>query len=833
VDFSGEFLQRFEIQRKLGAGGMGEVFLAREKEFDRLVAIKTVLGMAFDSAAARARFQREAKLTAALSHPNIIRVIDHGEDGERLWIAFEFVEGGDLGKLLRERGAFLPEPFFAMAIPILDAVACAHEAGVLHRDLKADNVLLDKDGQPRLADFGLAKGGEDGSLRTATGMLMGTPRYMAPELGRGQRATDAADQYALGVLLFEMLCGLPPFDAPNPLALLRLHCDEPAPPVVRFRTDVPVEIESLVLRALEKGIASRWKSVAEMRDVLVDLAQRGLAWTPRDHAAAPETMMGVEAQATPQPAGASAPRVRRGTGRIQVLEPAPTPAPGAMATNPQSSGSINRSTGRIRRSTISVPVMAPPPARPAWHYAAGVLALVALLGGGALALRPKAPKGDPRYDALTFRLDRHRHHSVLYWDRDLPAAQVKVAGSGAADVSATSTSMVRLDGTGQSALSLTVELTDPAGAKHGATAEFPAPTLRAVVEKLERIRKAPGMEGKTEEERALEPELRISGRYARALREGFGLSPQVTARFDPPADLATRAREAAGIDAVFKWYKNEGLEETLEQAAALMSGPDWRLKARVMQLVHPIANFEAFCLSSGMRYPSPALRFTYGLKPGPHPHAKRNLLGGDADFSRPTWATRLLPEYEMKQAQDTLKRATKNPTATDARVVHFKDAIKVKLDGDSIESVIQVGQNARFIAYEFEKFANASLHGQGIADPIPLDILLPPRQNRPPHVTFLIETDSLSELVHLDVRFGKDLAICHRLPPGMYDQSSNWEADHAVFATVLDTAVLADQKAMPTVQARCDPSDGLIKEPYTNLYAWRGGIHRMGLVEVR
>ena len=262
---------------------MGEVTLARDLIRGGPVAIKSVLASTFEDEEGRLRFLRESRITSALSHPNIIRVIDQGVDAGHLFIVLEFEEGGGLGTLLRERGPLSPAVFSDMAVAVLDAVAYAHRAGVLHRDLKTDNILLDGKLQPRIADFGLAKGIDNAGLETTDGQMMGTPIYMAPELARGQRATAATDQYALGVILYQMLANRPPLLAENPLDMLQKHIQVIPPLVSAYRADVPDDLAEIIHRALAKAPHERFPDVAALRDAINGLKPSPGGWGPPAH----------------------------------------------------------------------------------------------------------------------------------------------------------------------------------------------------------------------------------------------------------------------------------------------------------------------------------------------------------------------------------------------------------------------------------------------------------------------------------------------------------------------------------------------------------------------
>jgi eukaryotic-like serine/threonine-protein kinase len=220
---------RYEVERPLGHGAMAVVDLARDLELGRLVALKRLAENLARDDEIRPRFVREARLAARLSHPNVVRVYDVGEADGRPFIAMEHVDGESLAELLARRGRLPADDAAALGAQAARALAAAHDAGLVHRDVKPHNLLLDRDGTLKLGDFGIAFGLE-GTKLTVAGTVLGTAAYLAPEQSRGERVTSAADVYALGVVLVELLTGQPGRSAPGgPLAgvLTRCLADEP------------------------------------------------------------------------------------------------------------------------------------------------------------------------------------------------------------------------------------------------------------------------------------------------------------------------------------------------------------------------------------------------------------------------------------------------------------------------------------------------------------------------------------------------------------------------------------------------------------------------------
>ena len=259
----------YEILGVLGRGGMGVVYKARHRHLQRLVALKMILAGGHAGPHELARFRIEAEAVARLQHPHIVQIYEVGEQQELPYCVLEFVEGGSLAQKL----AGTPQPprqAAELVATLAGAVHAGHERGVVHRDLKPDNVLLTADGTPKIADFGLAKKLDGGAGQTASGAVMGTPSYMAPEQarGRGKEVGPAADVYALGAILYEALTGRPPFKGATPMdTVLQVINNEPVPPR-RFQPAVPAELETICLKCLSKEPAHRYASAAALADDL-------------------------------------------------------------------------------------------------------------------------------------------------------------------------------------------------------------------------------------------------------------------------------------------------------------------------------------------------------------------------------------------------------------------------------------------------------------------------------------------------------------------------------------------------------------------------------------
>jgi eukaryotic-like serine/threonine-protein kinase len=270
---------RYRLDSKLGSGGMSTVYLAMDEVLDRPVAIKLLHREISEEADQLERFRREARAAARLSHPNLVGVIDAGEDDGRPYIVFEYIQGRTLKRRIQEEGRLPVDEAVAYAIEIGRGLTAAHARKLVHRDVKPQNVLIDPDGRAKVTDFGIARSLESKGL-TATGRVLGTTDYVSPEQAMGEDVDERSDVYSVGVVLYEMLTGDVPFSAETQVGVAMKHVNEPMPDVQAKRPEVSAAVAAVVDRATTKDPRDRYGTVAEMvRDLEqtleVEAARRG------------------------------------------------------------------------------------------------------------------------------------------------------------------------------------------------------------------------------------------------------------------------------------------------------------------------------------------------------------------------------------------------------------------------------------------------------------------------------------------------------------------------------------------------------------------------------
>ena len=268
---------RYELEQLVGSGGMSNVFRAHDRLLERTVALKILHEQFTRDDDYVERFRREARAVAKLAHPNIVTVIDRGEQDGRQFIVFEYVDGPNLKDLTRN-GPLEVRDAIGLTLQVARALAFAHDRGLVHRDVKPQNVLLNEDGQAKVTDFGIARSLDVQGV-TQTGTVLGTSDYIAPEQARGQKVDPKTDIYSLGAVLYELLVGAVPFSGDNFVAVAMRHVNEPVPSVLAARPDCPARLDFAIQRAMAKDPDDRFASMddfaAELEACLAEVDGRG------------------------------------------------------------------------------------------------------------------------------------------------------------------------------------------------------------------------------------------------------------------------------------------------------------------------------------------------------------------------------------------------------------------------------------------------------------------------------------------------------------------------------------------------------------------------------
>ena len=268
----GSSLGRYQVLEQLGRGGMASVFRALDPHLERDVAIKVLPTYVSESKTLVERFWQEARAVARLAHPNIITIHDFGEDKGFTYIVMEYVAGGTLTDRMGRR--FSIEETLSYMSPLAEALAYAHRQGVVHRDIKPANILLDEESSPKLSDFGIARMLEGGGLLTSPGSVPGTPEYVSPEQVLGRRADGRSDNYAFGIVVYQMFLGRTPFHAETPTTALMAHVHQEVPLPRKLDPNMEPRLEPILLKALHKDPDRRFQTAVDMTDAMAALSPR-------------------------------------------------------------------------------------------------------------------------------------------------------------------------------------------------------------------------------------------------------------------------------------------------------------------------------------------------------------------------------------------------------------------------------------------------------------------------------------------------------------------------------------------------------------------------------
>jgi serine/threonine-protein kinase len=406
---------RYCVQSRIARGGMATVYVAVDKRLGREIALKVMHHHLADDESFTTRFIREARSAARLSHPNVVQVYDQGSDGDLLYLAMELLPGRTLREVLVERGVLTPREALTVFEPILDALSAAHRAGIVHRDVKPENVILTDDGRVKVADFGLARGNTPSAA--TTGQLMGTVAYLSPELVTRGVADARSDVYAAGIMLFEMLTGCQPFTGDIPIQVAYRHVHEQVPAPSRLVPSLPVQLDDLVLAAAANDPDRRPDTAGDLLtlvrqvhrslpDPLLDVrpprpAPGGVTLTPE-----PAPLTGPYDEGRTQAvAGPAGPQNTHALPGITSAGRRPRAVPGGPGLDPASAAMVALGAVRHRRGRIAL---------------IGVLVLALVLAGVAwwFAGGPGAYTTTPRLTTLTLteaqqRLSQAGLHAVV------------------------------------------------------------------------------------------------------------------------------------------------------------------------------------------------------------------------------------------------------------------------------------------------------------------------------------------------------------------------------------------------------------------------------------
>lgn len=385
IELAPDFLARYELRHLLGRGGMGMVHAARRRDSGEEVAIKFMLDTGLASASQR--FLQEGRLLARLSHPAVVRVHEVGAMSGHPYLVCELLPGGTLKERLAARVRLAPAEAVPLMVAVLGGLHACHQEGIVHRDVKPENVMFDREGAPRLVDLGIAKAfGEQGTRMTQTGTVIGTPAYMSPEQARGEAAGVASDVYAAGVVLYELLAGGPPFVSRSIVEVLHAHISTPPEPLGRRAPGIPAQLAAAVEAALAKRIGDRPASAEE----LAIRISRSVTISPASaKRRAPVAVPGLRAGCAESP---GEPR----SGTTAAFDPGAPDSTVSAPTAP-SCPAVQRPSRRLARPAFAGARTAGNAAGARWHLAVPMLAAVvgAFVAGTWTATRlPRSEPGD-------------------------------------------------------------------------------------------------------------------------------------------------------------------------------------------------------------------------------------------------------------------------------------------------------------------------------------------------------------------------------------------------------------------------------------------------------
>jgi serine/threonine-protein kinase len=341
---------RYQLLEKLGSGGMADVFRARDLMLDRYVAIKVLRKDYSSNKDFQTSFRTEARSAANLSHPNIVTVHDFGFADDLLFIVMEFIPGKDMKQLIREKGRFSVEAGIPLITQACAGLGYAHRAGLVHCDVKPHNMLVSADGRLKVTDFGIARALSTMTPGERTDVVWGSPLYFSPEQARGEALTPASDVYSIGIVMYELLSGTPPFTASTPDELARLHISARPIPIREYIPDIPVALEEIIMKVLSKEPSARYRTADQLGRVLLKFG------TSADlPATAPTHVPAVRPASEPVKEIAQPPRV---VPAPPVQVPRPEPAPRYIPDPEPVAGEAESAYEEIDWATVGLSLLA-------------------------------------------------------------------------------------------------------------------------------------------------------------------------------------------------------------------------------------------------------------------------------------------------------------------------------------------------------------------------------------------------------------------------------------------------------------------------------------------